>query len=110
MAPDKHRFGWTKFYETIADKLLTYRNDRGALVEGIREISVRVDGLGHLAEDKYADGTTGFGSGSSRIRKAEDVLPLTLTFTLEVLIQEKEMPSTCRAQRRQRSTSTPAAR
>ena len=60
MAPNKHRFGWTKFYEAIADKLLTYRNDRGALVEGIREISVRVDGLGHLAEDKYADGTTGF--------------------------------------------------
>ena len=60
VAPDKHRFGWTKFYEAIADKLLTYRNNRAALVEGIREISVRVDGLGHLAEDKYADGTTGF--------------------------------------------------
>ncbi len=59
-APDKHRFGWTKFYEAIADKLLTYRANRTALVEGIREISVRVDGLGHLAEDKYADGTTGF--------------------------------------------------
>ena len=42
---------------------------------------------------QLSDGTTGFGSGSSRIRKAEDVLPLTLTFTLEVLIQEKEMPS-----------------
>lgn len=60
VAPDKHRFGWTKFYEAIADKLLTYRANRAALVEGIREISVRVDGLGHLAEDKYADGTTGF--------------------------------------------------
>ena len=60
VAPNKHRFGWTKFYEAIADKLLTYRNNRAALVEGIREISVRVDGLGHLAEDKYADGTTGF--------------------------------------------------
>jgi 5-methylcytosine-specific restriction protein B len=60
VAPDKHRFGWTKFYEAIADKLLNYRANRAALVEGIREISVRVDGLGHLAEDKYADGTTGF--------------------------------------------------
>lgn len=58
--PDQHRFGWTKFYEAIADKLLTYRNNRAALVEGIKEISVQVDGLGHLAEDKYADGTTGF--------------------------------------------------
>ena len=59
-APDIHRFVWTKFYEAIADKLLTFRNNRTALVEGIKEISVRVDGLGHLAEDKYADGTTGF--------------------------------------------------
>jgi 5-methylcytosine-specific restriction protein B len=59
-APDKQRFSWTKFYEAIADKLLTYRNNRAALAEGIREISLRVDGLGHLAEDKYADGTTGF--------------------------------------------------
>lgn len=59
-APDKRRFGWTKFYEAIADKLLTYRNNRVALVEGIRAISTRVDGLGHLAEDHYTDGTTGF--------------------------------------------------
>lgn len=58
--PDKHRFGWTKFYEAVADKLLDYRNNRAALIEGIREFSERVDGLGHLAEDKYSDGTTGF--------------------------------------------------
>ena len=58
--PDKRRFGWTKFYEAIADKLLTYRNNRAALVEGIRAISTRVEGLGHLAEDHYTDGTTGF--------------------------------------------------
>ncbi len=58
--PDKRRFGWTKFYEAVADKLLTYRNNRAALVEGIRAISTRVDGLGHLAEDHYTDGTTGF--------------------------------------------------
>jgi 5-methylcytosine-specific restriction protein B len=57
---DKRRFGWTKFYEAIADKLLTYRNNRAALVEGIRAISTRVEGLGHLAEDHYTDGTTGF--------------------------------------------------
>ena len=58
--PDKRRFGWTKFYEAVADKLLTYRNNRTALVEGIRAISTRVEGLGHLAEDHYTDGTTGF--------------------------------------------------
>jgi 5-methylcytosine-specific restriction protein B len=58
--PDKRRFGWTKFYQAVADKLLDYRNNRPALVEGIRQISLRVEGLGHLAEDQYADGTTGF--------------------------------------------------
>lgn len=60
VVPDQQRFGWTKFFEAIADKLLTYRANRPALVEGIREISLRVDGLGHLAEDKYADGNIGF--------------------------------------------------
>ena len=57
--PDKHRFGWTKFYEAVADKLLTYRNNREALVEGLKEISGRVEGIGHL-QDQYADGTKGF--------------------------------------------------
>lgn len=69
VAPDKRRFGWTKFYEAIADELLTYRTNRAALVEGIREISLRVDGLGHLAEDKYADGTAGF---------VKDICPFTV--------------------------------
>lgn len=57
---NKRRFGWTKFYEAVADKLLYFRNDRSALVAGIRDIAGRVDGLGHLADDKYVDGTTGF--------------------------------------------------
>jgi len=59
-APDKHRFGWTKFYEAIADKLLLYRNNRPKLIEGIQEISQRVEGLGHLGDDQYADGESGF--------------------------------------------------
>lgn len=58
--PDRVRFKWTKFYEAIADKLLTYRNNRAELLNGIREIAAHVDGLGYLAEDKYVDGTTGF--------------------------------------------------
>lgn len=58
-APDKRRFGWTKFYETIADKLLTYRNNRAALVDGLKDISARVEGIGHL-QDQYADDTKGF--------------------------------------------------
>jgi 5-methylcytosine-specific restriction protein B len=59
-APDKQRFKWTTFYEAIADKLLPFRNNRAALVDGIRQISLRVEGLGHLAEDRYVDGSTGF--------------------------------------------------
>lgn len=58
--PDERRFEWTTFYEAVADKLLAYRNNRTALVDGLREISSRVGGLGHLNEDQYADGTTGF--------------------------------------------------
>lgn len=57
---DKRRFEWTKFYEDVADKLLTYRNNRQELVRGIRDISLRVDAVGHLAEDQFADGTKGF--------------------------------------------------
>jgi 5-methylcytosine-specific restriction protein B len=59
VSPDKHRFGWAKFYEAIADKLLAYRNNRAALVEGLQRISSRVEGIGHL-QDQYADGTKGF--------------------------------------------------
>jgi 5-methylcytosine-specific restriction enzyme B len=55
-APDKQRFKWTTFYEAIADKLLPFRNNRAALVDGIRQISLRVEGLGYLAEDRYSDG------------------------------------------------------
>ena len=58
--PDKQRFKWTAFYEAVADKLLSYRSNRSALVDAIREISLRVEGLGYLADDHYADGTTGF--------------------------------------------------
>ena len=57
---DAHRFAWTKFYEAVADKVLTYRNNRTALVKGIQEIANRVTGLGHLSDDHYGDGTTGF--------------------------------------------------
>lgn len=60
ISPEKQRFEWTGFYEAMADKLLTYRNKRTELVEGIRKITLRVEGLGHLSEDKYVDGAKGF--------------------------------------------------
>lgn len=58
--PANQRFGWTPFYEAIASALLEYQHDRSALLAGIQAIAKRVDGLGYLAGDKYADGTTGF--------------------------------------------------
>ncbi|MBO9539714.1 AAA family ATPase [bacterium] len=59
-APEAKRFGWTKFYEAIADKLLAYRDDRKPLLEAIQGIAQHVEGLGHLSQDEYPDGTTGF--------------------------------------------------
>jgi 5-methylcytosine-specific restriction protein B len=60
VALDKQRFKWTSFYEAIADKLLPFRSNRASLIDGLRQISSRVDGLGYLAGDRYADGATGF--------------------------------------------------
>ncbi|HEY3490380.1 MAG TPA: AAA family ATPase [Candidatus Deferrimicrobiaceae bacterium] len=57
---DRKPFAWTRFYEAVADKLLAFREDRGRLVEGIREISSRIDVLGYLKEDHFADSTSGF--------------------------------------------------
>jgi hypothetical protein len=59
-APDEQRFKWTTFYSAVADRLLSFRNNRTALVDGIREISSRVEGLGYLADDRYGDGSRGF--------------------------------------------------
>ena len=55
----KMRFQWTPFYEAVADRLLTYKDNRGALIKGIHEIADRVEGLSYLT-DQYVDGTEGF--------------------------------------------------
>ena len=52
------RFAWTKFYEAIADGLRPYRNNRPALLEGLRAISKRVEVMSKL-NDKFPDGSTG---------------------------------------------------
>jgi 5-methylcytosine-specific restriction protein B len=56
--PGKQRFQWTDFYEAVAEKLLTFADNRTALIEGIHEIGSRVPGLGYL-QDKFPDGTSG---------------------------------------------------
>ncbi|MES2242564.1 MAG: AAA family ATPase [Pseudomonadota bacterium] len=57
-SPEKQRFEWTDFYEAVAEKLLTYAENRTPLVEGIHQIASRVPGLGYL-QDKFPDGTSG---------------------------------------------------
>jgi 5-methylcytosine-specific restriction protein B len=57
---EQQRFQWTRFYEAVADKLLAFRSDRAPLIKGLAEITSRVEGLGYLAGDRYADGSAGF--------------------------------------------------
>ena len=56
-AVDKRRFNWTRFYEAVADKLLTFRNRRDELIAGIHVIASKVDGLSNL-QDQFADGSS----------------------------------------------------
>lgn len=63
------RFQWTQFYETIADKLLDFREDRTALIKGIHEIAARLPETGFkIMQDKFVDGST---------RPLEDICPFT---------------------------------
>lgn len=55
---DKRRFKWTRFYEAVADKLLTFRNRREELISGIHAIASKVDGLSNL-QDQFGDGSSG---------------------------------------------------
>lgn len=55
---DKRRFKWTRFYEAVADKLLTFRNRRDELIAGIHVIASKVNGLSNL-KDQFADGSSG---------------------------------------------------
>jgi len=51
-------FGWTPFYEAIAEKLLDYKSDRSKLVAAILGIASRVDGL-TILQDHFRDGKVG---------------------------------------------------
>jgi 5-methylcytosine-specific restriction protein B len=42
---EKKRFKWSQFYEDLADKLLTYKDNRAPLVKALHEISNDVDAL-----------------------------------------------------------------
>ena len=55
---DQRRFKWTRFYEAVADKLLTYRNRRDELISGVLDIAANVEGLSNL-QDQFVDGSKG---------------------------------------------------
>lgn len=57
-AVDKRRFKWTRFYEAVADKLLTFRHRRDELIAGIHDIASKVSCLSNL-QDQFADGSSG---------------------------------------------------
>lgn len=51
-------FGWTKFYEEMASKLLGFRYRRGELIAGIHKISEKSDVVSIL-NDQYEEGVIG---------------------------------------------------
>ncbi|RPI71314.1 MAG: hypothetical protein EHM38_04055, partial [Geobacteraceae bacterium] len=57
-AVDKRRFNWTRFYEAVADKLLTFRNRRDELLSGIHAIAEKVDCMSIL-NDQYQENIPG---------------------------------------------------
>ena len=55
---EDYRFGWTRFYIAIADKLLTFRDRRTEIIEELNQIIERT-GVTFPIQDIYADGTKG---------------------------------------------------
>ena len=55
---DKSRFNWSRFYEAVADKLLSFRSKRDELVAGIHAISDKFDCMSVL-QDQYEKGKPG---------------------------------------------------
>ncbi len=55
---EKQRFGWTDFYEAVAEKLLSYADKRAPLVAAIHEIGRQVPTF-QILQDKFSDGSVG---------------------------------------------------
>ena len=68
--PRQHkRFRWARFYQAIADGLISHRADRRPLIEFLQQLQSSVEGLGLLSGDQFADGSKGF---------IQDIDPFTL--------------------------------
>lgn len=57
-SPEKQRFEWTDFYEAVAEKLLSFAENRTPLVAAIHEIGKHVPKF-QILQDKFPDGSTG---------------------------------------------------
>ena len=57
-ANDNQHFKWTRFYKSVADKLLGFKDKRDELVKGINSILDRT-GFSSSYQDKYKDDTSG---------------------------------------------------
>jgi 5-methylcytosine-specific restriction protein B len=55
-SPEKQRFEWADFYEAVAEKLLTYAENRTPLVAAIHEIGKQVPKF-QILQDKFPDGS-----------------------------------------------------
>ncbi len=58
VAAEQRRFNWTRFYESLADKLLEFKDKRDKLIEGIHRIAKKVDCMSIL-QDQYEKGSPG---------------------------------------------------
>ena len=68
--PKEHkRFRWARFYQAIADGLVTHAADRSRLIAFLQELQPSVENLGLLSGDQFADGSKGF---------IQDIDPFTL--------------------------------
>jgi len=54
------RFRWIRFYQAIADALVTFSDNRNPLINFLQQLQPRVEGLGLLSGDQFDDGSKGF--------------------------------------------------
>ena len=58
ISAEQQRFQWTDFYESVAEKLLPYADNRAPLVAAIHKIGQHVPKF-QILRDKFPDGSTG---------------------------------------------------
>ncbi len=55
---DRPRFKWTNFYESLADKLLEYKERRDELIAEVHKIASKT-GFASYLQDRFVDGSSG---------------------------------------------------